>query len=681
MNTNYWKIGIFDPKGINPNPLNNQSYSNEYKVLAKFWSELPAYKISKQIVKLILNNDIILIKSATGSGKSVLVPKLVLHANNYSGQIIMTLPKKIITKKAAEFSAKTLDVKLGEQIGYMFRGENIKSSKTILLYSTDGSLISMLRSDPLLKSIDTIIIDEVHERKVNIDLLLYLLKNSIKQRKEKNMKPLKLIIMSATINEDIFISYYKDFKFEWLELAGIPNYPIKSIYLEFSLDLKTNKYIEKGKDIINQIIININSSNPDYPEGDILFFVCTISECDKLAAELSYEDCFIMGLYSGFNSELEQYISNPTKFKELDPKYKRRVFISTNVAESSLTIDGIVYVIDSGLELNVKFDPVANVNIMNKNFISQAQMTQRKGRAGRTKQGVCFHLYTPHEEFNAIKYPEPEIKCIDLKNTCLSLMKICSDTNTKNNLCSIEETINMFLNFIEPPDKQFIINGFDFALKNKLIDHTNKLTKLGLLILETRLDLMDGLCLIWAFNVNKLVFKNVFKIIVICSCLKTGIDDLFNNDIDINVKSDLINELSKKSSSSEHLLLFNLFDYIFYNKNLGLFNLKLFDMIMNIYSKQIKKLKYIFKKFNVKLDVIVNKANDMNIMNSFSFGYKYNRAYRYSNKFKYNKFIVDLGKRENTIKIDSSVDSIIFYSNLYWRKKLNIMIYTPYLLE
>ncbi len=681
MNTNYWKIGIFDPKGINPNPLNNQSYSNEYKVLAKFWSELPAYKISKQIVKLILNNDIILIKSATGSGKSVLVPKLVLHANNYSGQIIMTLPKKIITKKAAEFSAKTLDVKLGEQIGYMFRGENIKSSKTILLYSTDGSLISMLRSDPLLKSIDTIIIDEVHERKVNIDLLLYLLKNSIKQRKEKNMKPLKLIIMSATINEDIFISYYKDFKFEWLELAGIPNYPIKSIYLEFSLDLKTNKYIEKGKDIINQIIININSSNPDYPEGDILFFVCTISECDKLAAELSYEDCFIMGLYSGFNSELEQYISNPTKFKELDPKYKRRVFISTNVAESSLTIDGIVYVIDSGLELNVKFDPVANINIMNKNFISQAQMTQRKGRAGRTKQGVCFHLYTPHEEFNAIKYPEPEIKCIDLKNTCLSLMKICSDTNTKNNLCSIEETINMFLNFIEPPDKQFIINGFDFALKNKLIDHTNKLTKLGLLILETRLDLMDGLCLIWAFNVNKLVFKNVFKIIVICSCLKTGIDDLFNNDIDINVKSDLINELSKKSSSSEHLLLFNLFDYIFYNKNLGLFNLKLFDMIMNIYSKQIKKLKYIFKKFNVKLDVIVNKANDMNIMNSFSFGYKYNRAYRYSNKFKYNKFIVDLGKRENTIKIDSSVDSIIFYSNLYWRKKLNIMIYTPYLLE
>ena len=121
----------------------------------------------------------------------------------------------------------------------------------------------MLKSDPLLKSIDMIIIDEAHERKVNIDLLLYLLKNAIEERKKRNINTLKLIIMSATINENIFQLYYKDFKFEWMELAGTPNHPIESIYLESSLDIKSNQYLEKGKELIGQIITNINSKNPD----------------------------------------------------------------------------------------------------------------------------------------------------------------------------------------------------------------------------------------------------------------------------------------------------------------------------------------------------------------------------------------------------------------------------------
>jgi pre-mRNA-splicing factor ATP-dependent RNA helicase DHX15/PRP43 len=111
----------------------------------------------------------------TGSGKSVIGPKAALHAVDYKGRVVMTLPKKIITKKAAEFGAKTLDVQLGEQVGYQFRGDNLKSNKTVLLYSTDGSIISQIKSDPLLRSIDILIIDEAHERKVQIDLLLYLL--------------------------------------------------------------------------------------------------------------------------------------------------------------------------------------------------------------------------------------------------------------------------------------------------------------------------------------------------------------------------------------------------------------------------------------------------------------------------------------------------------------------------
>jgi pre-mRNA-splicing factor ATP-dependent RNA helicase DHX15/PRP43 len=158
--------------------------------------------------------------------------------------------------------------------------------------------------------------------------------------------------------------------------------------------------------------------NKDSKIEDILFFVCSVSECDMLAEELGkkYQDCFTMGLYSNFNSELEKYISNPEKFKELNPKFKRRLFISTNVAESSLTIDGIVYVIDSGLEINVSFKPETSINFMEKKFITQAQMIQRKGRAGRTKPGICFHLYTPKIQESCNKFPIPEIRSIDLKN-------------------------------------------------------------------------------------------------------------------------------------------------------------------------------------------------------------------------------------------------------------------------
>lgn len=702
-------IGIFDPEGLNPNPLNSQPYTSSYKNLAKFWSKLPAYKNKSSIVQTIKSNDVILIKSGTGSGKTVLVPKFCLHANEYKGKIIITLPKKIITKKAAEFSAKTLDVELGEHVGYQFRGDNAKSSKTILLYSTDGSVISMIKSDPTLKSIDMVVIDEAHERKVNIDLLLYLIKNTIKLREQKKMKPLKLIIMSATINEDIFKSYYQDFKFDWMELAGTPNYPIKSIYLESSLDIKSksSEYLEKGKEIIAQIIKKINSNEPEYILGDIIFFVCGVSECDEVAEELGekYPECFTMGLYSGFDSELEPYISNPLKYKELNPNYKLRLFVSTNVAESSITIDGIVYVIDSGLELNVKFNPASNTNVMEKNYITQAQMTQRKGRAGRTQPGMCFHLYTPQIQESTNKFPSPEIRCIDLKNTCLSMMKICSQihchdniqtqmqtqtqtqmqtqTQTNTNIdCDISQTIKMFYNFIEPPGEKFITNGFEFALKNELIDsQSNKLTKLGKLIIETRLDLMDGIALLYAHNISTTVFKAVFKIITICSFLKSSPLDLFNEDVETQIKSNIINKLVKISNDSEHVLLYNLYLEISKKKDSGIFEIELYDTIYKTYHSQITRLESMYEKFNIKIDGIVKKDLNTNIINSFGYGYKHNRAKmsKHTPKYEYNGIPVDMSKC--LVKINPNVKFIIFYSNLYWSGRLNVMICSPYLLK
>lgn len=514
-NKDNYDTGIFDPEGKNPNPLNGEPYSDQYKLLAKMWANLPGYKMAKQVVQSIEKNDVILINSATGSGKSVIGPKLALHALNYTGNVVMTLPKKIITKTAAEFSAKTLDVELGEQVGYQFRGESAKSDKTVLLYSTDGSIISQIKSDPLLRNIDIILIDEAHERKVQIDLLLYLLKNAIRMRKSYGLSPLKLIIMSATINEKIFAQYYKEFAYDYMFLSGTPNFPIETIYLESQLDIKSNKYIEEGKKTVSEIVRKINSKTSE--EGDILFFVCTVRECDEIALELGKKlpDCFTMGLYSSFNKELEQYISSPTKYKELNPNYKRRIFVSTNVAESSLTIDGIVYVIDSGLEISVKYEPKKQINVMEKRFITKAQMDQRKGRSGRTKSGFCYKLYTKKDEEEAVDFPEPEIKKVDLKNICLTLLKLGTEIDSKD--FNVEKTIKMFTEFIEPPREDYIVDGFDFSYKFNLINSDNKLSGIGQLITETHLDLTDALTLLYAYNTNYHVFRKVFKIICICS--------------------------------------------------------------------------------------------------------------------------------------------------------------------
>jgi pre-mRNA-splicing factor ATP-dependent RNA helicase DHX15/PRP43 len=588
----------------------------------------------------------------------------------------MTLPKKIITLSAASFGAKTLDVELGEHVGYAFRGDSMRSEKTNLLYCTDGSIVAMIKKDSTLKEIDILIIDEAHERKVQIDLLLYLIKNAIKMRKEQNIKPLKLVIMSATINESIFREYYKEFSYDYLFLSGTPNYPIESIYLEAPLNIKNKQYLEEGKNTILNIIKKIKDKKN--PEGDILFFVCTVSECEEMTLKISelVKDAFVMALYSGFNSELEPYLSEPLKYKELNKNYKRRIFISTNVAESSLTINGIVYVIDAGLELTVKYDPIKKINVMNKNFITKAQISQRKGRAGRTQSGICYHLYTPTEEMTVRDFPEPEILREDMKNICLSLMKLGCQINKKD--FTIDETIKMFNDFIEPPLQTFITDGFDFAINNQLIND-NVLTQKGKLIVETRLDIEDALTSLYAWNIDDSVFTKVFYIICIKSYLKHGINDFFCSDTDDKDKNKIIKKISANCNNSEHLLLYHFFEYIQKNEYSGLFNMDLINNIKKLFNNQFTKIQKLFKKFNINLEEnIQKKKSNVEIICAFNYGLKSNKTFKSKDNFKYNGMICDISK---SIFNYDNYSSIVFSSNLFMNGKLNISIISPWLLN
>ena len=266
------KIGILDPDGINLNPLTNKIYSDIYKEQSSKWKLYPAYSDPEKTIDIIKKNQIILITSGTGSGKTVLMPKFCLHVLEYKGKIAITLPKQMIAKSAAEFAALTLDVDLGTFVGYQYRGseKSAKSDKSNLLYVTDGTLVSRLIKDPLLTDFDIVIIDEAHERKVQIDFLLYLLRNVIMKRKE-----FKIVIMSATINIDIFKDYFASFKFKHLDIGGKTNYPITSIFLQNESD-KNIEYKSKGLDIIKKIIRSDDITLPG--AHDILFFITSISE-------------------------------------------------------------------------------------------------------------------------------------------------------------------------------------------------------------------------------------------------------------------------------------------------------------------------------------------------------------------------------------------------------------------
>lgn len=508
------KIGILDPNGNNLNPLNNQPYSDTYKELAKKWSTFPAYERAEEIIDIIKSNQVILVISGTGSGKTVLLPKYTLHALDYKGHIGITLPKQIIAKSAAEFAAATLDVKLGEQIGYQYKGSDasLKGRNPNLLYATDGTIVARLMNDPELKEFDAIIIDEAHERKIQIDFLLYLLRNVIRKRKE-----FKLIIMSATINSEIFSSYFATEKFVTLDIGGKTNFPIESIFS----DEKSNseKYVERGLKIIDILMKEYINDKNNSKINDILFFVTSINETIEIRDKLLslYPNIVSIAVYAGMDTKLQDQV-------QIKQTNDRRILISTNVAESSLTVDGIKYVIDSGFELFSYDDPEKHAKVLEKKLITQAQAKQRMGRAGRTESGICYHLYTQDEFLNSMKkFPEPSIRTSNITNESLKLM---SQTENKD----INGLLTILSQLIEPPREIYIRSAVKNMELLKVLEFNKKtkssqLNRLGLLIVELNLDLQAGLSLILAYKLK--CFREVLTILIGIETIKSNFNELF----------------------------------------------------------------------------------------------------------------------------------------------------------
>lgn len=460
------KIGILDPAGLNPNPLTGEPYSATYKALAKMWKSLPAYAKAQEVIESIADNQLTFIVSGTGSGKSVLIPKYALHYTGYQGKVGMTLPKKVVTLSSADFAAKTLDIQLGKEIGYVYKGSNKShaNSSNRMLYMTDGTLIMKFTRDPLLSEFKIIIIDEAHERKVQIDLIMLFLKNLLQSGQRPD---LRVIIMSATIDVAKYQAYFDGVTSNSIDISGQPNHEI----IVHFLDQPAKSYLTEGLQRIDDLVTKST-------KGDILFFITTSNEALQLCKDIrpKYPRVYCIEVYADMDSSLKLYAESRDSFMELG-NYNQKLVMATNVAESSLTIDGLKYVIDSGYELTNYFSPEFYGRVLEKRLITRAQALQRRGRVGRTEPGICYTLLTRLQFDSLEEFPEPNILKEDITMDLLKIIKT-SESQT------LQEGISLLSQLMDPPRRSFIDVAIDIYQLYNLVDTEGHLTPAGNAITE-----------------------------------------------------------------------------------------------------------------------------------------------------------------------------------------------------
>ena len=433
-------IGILDPDGLELNPLTGEQYENlytaeedggkTYKDWSEMWKKFPMYEKREEAIKVLHENQVVLIVSGTGSGKTVLTPKFLLHTLNYQGKIAVTNPKTKPSLSNAQFAAKLLDVRFGEEVGVHYRNNKKTSSNTKLTFCTDGLIVAKLKGDPLLSEYDAVIIDEAHERNVRIDLLLLLLKDLLKKRPN-----FKLIIMSATINTKLFSDYFPkpEFKFGFLDAGKVPNHPIGEFYLEKPINqfndngiLMNDRYIETAVDRVIKILRETEN-------GDILVFFTSGGDSNK-GCQLLHEklgrinkeldkNIYCDTLKASTNEDLAKIYQNAEKYKTLPSgPYTRKVIFSTDVAESSMTFPGTDFIVDSGLSLISRYYPKSDITALEKRYISKASHEQRRGRTGRTAPGTCYNLFTADEFKGMEDYTKPPILIENISDEILGFI-------------------------------------------------------------------------------------------------------------------------------------------------------------------------------------------------------------------------------------------------------------------
>lgn len=490
-------VGLEDPNGLNLNPINNKPYSARYNELSKIWTSKIVYNNRHLLYQGISNSQIILAVAGTGVGKTILIPRIAMHAFDYKEKIICCIPKRIPTSSAAGFVADCMDVKIGEEVGYCYQGTNMTNKNGVeskLIFMTTGSLLSRLTgNDPELAGYKCVIIDEAHERSVQNDQLILLLKKLCHKRRD-----LKVIIMSATISLQTFRDYFplSQYKFGEVDMGSELSFKIQEKWLDktpadwkkTAIDITMNilKMTATGDILIfcksggdaNQLCVLLDKAMADYRKSLAGRKISSTmkhstsrgssnsktkkasgsqTDTKKLIIPKEYLINPLCVKLEGASNELDKKIAtDATYYKTLKDArgypYTRKIICSTNVAESSVTVDGIVFVIDSGLEYTDSYDPNGRIRCLLENKIAQSAVKQRRGRAGRTRDGYCFHLYAKREQEAFEEYPTPSIEKSDITNDILDLMKLPAANTVLGVRALLDE-------FISPPHEKFILNS------------------------------------------------------------------------------------------------------------------------------------------------------------------------------------------------------------------------------
>jgi len=380
-----------------------------------FPPELPISSRAEEIVAAIQAHPVLILAGETGSGKTTQIPKMCLAAGRgVAGRIACTQPRRVAALSISRRVAEELNVTWGREVGCKIRFNDQTTPATVIKFLTDGMLLAEVQGDPMLREYDTLIIDEAHERSLNIDFLLGHLRTLRHRRPE-----LKIIITSATIDTAMFSEAFDGAPV--LRVEG-RTYPVEVIYApldslgsdEAEGDEKTAKaealhYIDGAVEAVERIV-------RDSPTGDVLVFMPSerdIRETSDLLEGRKMRGCEVVPLFGRLSNAEQQRVFAPTQ--------RRKIVVATNIAETSLTIPGIRFVVDTGLARLSRYSPQARTRRLPIEPIAQSSADQRKGRCGRVAEGVCIRLYSEKDYVERPRFTQPEIQRANLADVILRM--------------------------------------------------------------------------------------------------------------------------------------------------------------------------------------------------------------------------------------------------------------------
>ncbi|KAF1356690.1 P-loop containing nucleoside triphosphate hydrolase protein [Delphinella strobiligena] len=450
---------------------------NFIPALHKPSSLLPIARHRNSLLYLIETFPVVIVVGMTGSGKTTQIPQF-LESAGWCAEGKMIAPRRVAATTVAARVAEEMRCNLGQEVGYSIRFEDITSPATKIKFLTDGLLLREALVDPLLSRYSVIMVDEAHERSLSSDVLLGVLKKIRKRRSD-----LRIIVSSATLQAEDFLNFFAPAENEGEVSDQVPGGTVgRIVSLEgrmFPVDIHyLTSPVEDYEERAVQTVFDIESQESD---GDILIFMTGRDEIDACLSMIAdripslpsgTQTLLPLPLYAGLSTEQQMYVFEPA------PENTRKVIVATNIAEASVTISGIVYVIDCGFVKLRAFDPGTGIETLTATPVSKAAATQRAGRAGRTRPGKCYRLYTEAAYDSLDEASIPEIQRSNLAPVILQLKSLGIDNIAR-------------FDYLTPPPSELIIRALEMLYALGALDDYARLTKpLGLRMAELAVEPM-----------------------------------------------------------------------------------------------------------------------------------------------------------------------------------------------